>query len=530
MSTTEQSWLFYGQDVNLAARVARVAVSHGARSLWVVQPEKALDAMLVERPSLVVLEESSPHGGDELLGLILAAEQFEVPAIVVTEGHGPRQFKWTSRRIGAEVVIRRPLDDDELLRHVEAQLHSSREVVDTGTDHWSQLQPLSSPTTRIQPQESALLERAERMATRAVLADGVMHKLAGLFFLLPGHLELLEADLECLLAGGDPRGEVALARLRGIRGHLERASGFLKDWQCPPLLSSASTTVDLIEVVQEALSLLRPELERRARVTGTLEGQVWVVGNRERLRELVVNLAVNCIQALADGSAEHPVVDISCTIDGDDGLLTVTDNGPGIPAALESRVFTPFFTTKPDGAGTGLGLSICRAIAREHRGTLELDSAYTDGARFTMRFPRSTTKPARCPGGNGDEQVPRERARVLVVDDESAIRRSMGYILRGHQIVEADSVAAAIEEIEHDGAFDLILCDVMMPGRLGTVLHNWLEEQCPRLLTRLVYMTGGVHDPSAKNYLESHNLKVIEKPFDTRMLRTLLEQMLDAGC
>ena len=119
--------------------------------------------------------------------------------------------------------------------------------------------------------------------------------------------------------------------------------------------------------------------------------------------------------------------------------------------------------------------------------------------------------------------------RVLVVDDEPAIRASMRRMLRGHDVVEAASGAEAKRLLEQDQAFDLVLCDMMMPAVSGMDLHQWLTAFCPRLASQLVFITGGAFTPNSRDYLAKADNLRIEKPFDAVNLRKIVSELIVAA-
>ena len=103
--------------------------------------------------------------------------------------------------------------------------------------------------------------------------------------------------------------------------------------------------------------------------------------------------------------------------------------------------------------------------------------------------------------------------RVLIVDDEERLRRALVRLLGDHETVEAADGAAARRILERDQAFDVILCDMMMPGVSGMDLHGWLREAHPRLAGRLIFITGGAFTPRAKEFIDSVPNLCLEKPF-----------------
>jgi CheY-like chemotaxis protein len=199
------------------------------------------------------------------------------------------------------------------------------------------------------------------------------------------------------------------------------------------------------------------------------------------------------------------------------------------------RIFEPFFTTKAAGLGTGLGLSICRRIVAEFGGDLRVESQVNQGARFILRLPVEVD--THCEQRAAITSViPRDpttlRGRILVVDDEEGIRKSMDRLLgRDHELVTIASGEQAQVLLEADPAFDVILCDLMMSGMSGMALHEWLAVRDPWLARQVVFITGGVFTPKSAEYLAKVGNLTLEKPLDTYNLkRVVFEKVRLAKC
>jgi signal transduction histidine kinase len=139
-------------------------------------------------------------------------------------------------------------------------------------------------------------------------------------------------------------------------------------------------------VLARVLDLVAGQAEqRRIDVRREFEPVAPIAGDEERLRQVVMNLALNALQAVPDGGWLR----VSCrpAEDPEAVEILVEDSGPGVPAEIRDRIFEPFFTTKPEGSG--LGLPIVQAIVSQHGGTIGVDRAPEGGARFAMRLPRS---------------------------------------------------------------------------------------------------------------------------------------------
>jgi two-component system NtrC family sensor kinase len=212
-------------------------------------------------------------------------------------------------------------------------------------------------------------------------------------------------------------------------------------------------------------------------------------------------------------------------------VLSVGDNGVGIPARDLKRIFDPFYTTKPVGQGTGLGLSICFGIVQEHGGRIWAESELGVGTTVYVALPllneldvRDREAPA---DGGADEPEARISCRVLVVDDEEPVANLLARLLRelGHQPVVVNGGAEALELIARE-PFDLVLSDVKMPGMSGFELHQTIKQVNPDLATRLVFVTGDLLSAATQARIAQSGNPYIAKPFAIERLETLVRALL----
>jgi CheY-like chemotaxis protein len=172
-------------------------------------------------------------------------------------------------------------------------------------------------------------------------------------------------------------------------------------------------------------------------------------------------------------------------------LLEITDDGPGIESSNLERVFDPFWTTKAPGEGTGLGLSLVHNIVAEHGGVVDLHSEVGVGTTFYVDFPAA--EPTTAAGPELPEVASSFIAlRILVVDDEAAVRRSLvRYLEReGHQVDEASEGGEALRKVNANSDYDVILSDLRMPGIDGEQLLLRLKEQGRGDERKVLFMTG----------------------------------------
>jgi CheY-like chemotaxis protein len=198
-----------------------------------------------------------------------------------------------------------------------------------------------------------------------------------------------------------------------------------------------------------------------------------------------------------------------------------------MPPEVLSRLFTPFFTTKPVGVGTGLGLSICHRIVTSFGGSIDVTSELGKGTSFRISLP-----PARA---EASENVPdvavdvaaRRRGRILVVDDEPTIAKAIQRTLATeHEVVAIGSADEALKRITAGERFDVILCDLMMPQMTGMDLHAELSRVALEQAGRMIFLTGGAFTPQARAFLDKIPNQRVEKPFDVGHLRSLINDRI----
>lgn len=282
--------------------------------------------------------------------------------------------------------------------------------------------------------------------------------------------------------------------------------------------------VDLRRVIDSSVNIVWTQIRYAARLRKEIEDLPPVQGSQARLGQVFVNLLANAAQAIAPGAAADNEIAIRAFTDHDRVVVEVSDTGCGIPPENAKRIFDPFFTTKPVGVGTGLGLAVCQGIVTDLGGELSVESSVGKGATFRVVFPIAPSGVPRISGSSS--ALPAiDRVRVLVVDDEPAIGNSVARLLRGrHDVVAMTSASTALELVTREPtAFDVLLCDVLMPEMDGMELHRRLMAAAPRLARRTVFLTGGAFTESARAFLEHTPHSVLEKPFDVARLMAAIE-------
>ncbi|MGZ3417494.1 MAG: hybrid sensor histidine kinase/response regulator [Polyangiales bacterium] len=368
----------------------------------------------------------------------------------------------------------------------------------------------------------AQLARADRLAALGTLSAGVAHEINNpLTFLTLGiaALEpiLQEAQLD------DARRARARALFDEIRRGAERVAAIVRDLRAFARFEDEERgPVDLGKVLASAERIAAHEVRAHGKFLVDVPELPSVLGSSGKLEQVFVNLLVNAAQALPEtGGTVELRARVAKLGGGEKAVVEVRDDGPGIPPELLGRVFDPFFTTKPPGVGTGLGLSISHAIVTRIGGEITIDSAPGKGTTVRVSLPTSGAPVESSPNGPKSRRS-RRRARVLVVDDEPALALTLRCVLeRDHDVVTADGGRAALALLEK-GDFDLVLCDLAMPGLSGDAVYERTAAARPELAARFVFMTGGAFTARLQGFLDRVPNPRLQKPFPISALEDLI--------
>jgi signal transduction histidine kinase len=287
---------------------------------------------------------------------------------------------------------------------------AGREIVQLGAAIEHMGRRLEDEHTRLEEETKkrveleARLRQADKLATLGQVAAGLAHEIGTPLNIIGGRAEMAQRK------SADP--ERVAESLTTIRTQVDRINETVQR-----LLNVARRQeprrgpVQLVDLLSESVALVDPMAEK-AGVTlhfqALAKGEV--TGDRELLQQVFTNLILNALQASPQRSRIEVLLEpVTAAPAGLDLLsrpyfeVTVSDQGPGVPAALRQRIFEPFFTTKAPGAGTGLGLAICAGIVKEHEGFIRVGDNPQGGARFSVFLPATA---AVSPAPAKETQVP----------------------------------------------------------------------------------------------------------------------------
>jgi len=542
--------LIEGDEVTAAAVLA-YAASEGIAARHTADLNTGLALLPTEGFEVVVVSLDLPMGMDALLHFV--QEPVAVLAIVSDPARIDDAFQ-----LGAqEVLARGEVDHQRLVGAIRTAL---RVAESDARAHQAEIE-LRDRDRRLRSVVgndsggSAEFGRAARMASLGELAAGIVHEINNPLTYVLFNMAHLNRELPELLGGmerllkvltdelGEERASelVAMAHLRrdsaSVAALLECAhevadgANRIRDitWDLKAFSKTEEDTIAPIAVqrtLDAALSMAESELKYQARVEKDYKEVSRVLGNDARLTQVFVNLLVNAAQSFEGVNRPSNVVTVRTWEDDESVFVEIGDNGCGIPAEHMQRLVDPFFSAKAGGRkGTGLGLSIVHNILASTGGHLEIASTLGEGTRVCVALPRARRKGGAITASLSPQGT---RGRLLVIDEDPLIGTAIQRIAqRDYDAVVLSAGEAAVTLLEGNDHFDLILCDLNMPGMSGMDLFDWVRSHRPELVRKMVFMTGGAFTPRATRFVYEVSNPVVEKPFDVEEFGVRLAELIE---
>jgi PAS domain S-box-containing protein len=371
------------------------------------------------------------------------------------------------------------------------------------------------------------LRQSQKMEAVGQLTNGVAHDFNNLLATIIPSLELAQPHIE---------NERVLKYLDNAMHAAERGAQLTNQLLAFSRRHELLTEpVDVNHIISAACEMLPRTIGPKIAIKTVLDGDAWpAMTEHGQLDLALLNLAINARDAMPEGgrltiatknvtrgsSSRRPPFD-----PGDYVLISVADTGTGMTEEVRSRAFEPFFTTKGTGKGTGLGLAMVYGFVKQSGGTITIDSEIGRGTIFRMYLPRAPRRPGVDEAGERHKWNAGPPSRILVVDDNSAVRTITAVMLRtfGHDAVEAASGQDALTVLERDRQFDLLIIDLAMPDLDGAEFAESAEQLIPGV-PRL-FITGYAE---ASRRLQRAGGEVVKKPFRRAQLAEKLRRVLPA--
>ncbi|MEO7475395.1 MAG: response regulator, partial [Gemmatimonadales bacterium] len=379
-------------------------------------------------------------------------------------------------------------------------------------------------------QAEEFLRQAQKMDAVGALAGGVAHEVNNMMLVVLGFGEFLLRD---------PRmPEGPLSDVRQIMKAAERAAVVTRELLAFSRRAFHKPEVlDLDAVVRDLGPMVRRLLGESRQLTFALDSSCRVWADKGQVEQAVINLALNARDAMPSGGT-LTITTAEATLEGDVigyagvsipgghyGHIVVHDTGVGMDPAIQTRIFEPFYTTKPVGEGTGLGLSAVYGIVVQNKGYIAVASAPGQGTTFRLYLPRL---PDDAVSARMEEPPPLDAAgtpagaTILVVEDEPAVRAVVVRSLEsgGFHVLQAAGGSTALQVVDREGRPDLVLTDLMMPGIGGTELARRLKARWPDL--PILYMSGYSAEDLRRQGAADPAGVTMQKPFEAEsLLRTV---------
>jgi len=380
----------------------------------------------------------------------------------------------------------------------------------------------------------AALRQSQKMEAVGRLTGGIAHDFNNMLAVVLGNLDLLLRrfpNADPLLLRFVSSSQEAAKRAAGLT---HRLLAFSRRQPLDP------KPTDVGKTVQDMSELIGRTLGETISIETVRGAGLWRAHiDAGQLETALVNLAVNARDAMP-GGGKLTIETANAYLDrtyasgpeavtpGQYVMVAVTDTGSGMTAEVLDQVFEPFFTTKPVGLGTGLGLSQVHGFVKQSGGHVAIYSEPGHGTTVKLYLPRSTEavevaapEPGRRAGNT------RRELSVLVVDDEAGVRdfAADALVELGYDVVSASDAGEALRVVEGGARPDILLTDVVMPGRSGRQLAEAVVRIKPDV--RVLYMTGYTQNAIVHNGVLDSGTHLITKPFTVQQLEVELEALMD---
>ncbi|MFZ0984430.1 MAG: ATP-binding protein [Pseudolabrys sp.] len=375
------------------------------------------------------------------------------------------------------------------------------------------------------------LRQSQKMEAVGQLTGGVAHDFNNLLTIIIGNLGIAKRGVV------EARAERALNNaLVGAERAAQLTQRLLAFSRRQPLNPRVLDINKLIVAISDLLTRTLGENIELETISGAGLWNVEV--DASEMESTLLNLALNARDAMPTGgkltieTSNAYLDDEYCRehegiLPGQYILVAITDSGAGMSAETIDRAFEPFFTTKEAGKGTGLGLSQVYGFMKQSGGHVKIYSESGEGTTIKLYLPRREGNELVI---SGDDDLNSERGggeTILIVEDDDGVRQYASEILRdlNYQIIEAKDSATALRLLDADKKFDLLLTDVVLPGKNGRELANEVERRRPG--TKIIFMTGYSRNAIVHHGRLDPGIELIPKPLTERVLARKIRQVLD---
>jgi two-component system cell cycle sensor histidine kinase/response regulator CckA len=355
---------------------------------------------------------------------------------------------------------------------------------------------------------------AQRLQTLGMLSGGIAHDFNNVLAGILGHVTYLKAVL--------PKEGKHIESLEAIEEGSNKASLLTREIvNFSKLDENKAEYSEISDVINQTAKLIRGALPPKYKIELDLSDEPLVVGLSEsNLAQIIVNLVMNARDAIVDQGIISVSVARSKLNDNTFCLLTVKDNGKGIPKSILDKVCNLYFSTKKE-KGNGLGLATVSEIVSKSGGKLKIESKENVGTEIKVYLPLcgQIVEEGQEEERNEEDSLIQGSGKILVVDDEDSVRNVVCMSLEhvGYEVVAASSGQEALDEYKSANYdYDLLIIDMLMPGLSGEETFEELKALNPNV--KALFISGYTSEASVENVLSSGGLGFLQKPFTIEQL------------
>lgn len=380
------------------------------------------------------------------------------------------------------------------------------------------------------------LRQVQKMEAIGQLSGGIAHDFNNMLAVIMGALNIMQRRI----ARGDfdvqPLMQAAIEGAQRGGALTHRLLAFARKQLLEP------RPLDANKLVSGMSDLLRRTLGETIQTEVVLSGGLWRIhADAHQLETSILNLVVNARDAMPPQGGKLIIETTNAQLDqkyadahadaraGDYVLISVTDNGAGMPAEVVSRAFDPFFTTKEPGKGTGLGLSQVYGFVTQSGGHIKIVSELGRGTTFKIYLPRYTgTADTENTKATDDAAArPVKGESILVVEDDEAVRRLAveGLSELGYAVIQAETAEQALKALDEHPSVVLLFTDVVMPKVNGRELAEKAQARRPNL--KVLFTTGYTRDAVVRDGTLEPGVRLIGKPYTLHQLSRAVRETLD---
>jgi len=372
------------------------------------------------------------------------------------------------------------------------------------------------------------LYQMDKLNALELQSNGIAHEFNNILGIILGYLNILKLRL-------DAPNQQVLDTLRIIERAAKDGAEIvdkIQQFSKTKPENEGTISVDMFDVINEAVEFTMPRWKSEAQLKGIeyevatnnlVASRYYVKCNPSELREVVVNIINNSIDAMPDGGK----IEFSAKVDNGSVILSISDNGIGIKEDIKDKIFDPFFSTK-DVKRSGLGMSVVHSIVKRYNGVISIDSRGGKGVTIYIKMPL-------CLAGLTKREKKKEsgsdcKANILIIEDEEVILDMMKIILekRGHKVFIAKDSSDGMKMYENN-RYDVVLCDLAMPKVNGWKVAKHIKDFAAikeMAKTPFVLITGYELDTDNLNYKKEGVDFILKKPLEFDELNKMINDFI----